>query len=142
MSTETNKAIILRMVQQVWNEGRIDLVEEFFEEDYVELIVGQPPRTGYELVRQGVELMRNTFPDFVLSIGEQLGEGDRIATRWTMTGTHQGEFYGIPPTGKQINQSGATFYRLSNGRISEIWLLADTMGLLQQLGVIPTPEAA
>ena len=68
--------------------------------------------------------------------------GDEVWARSRTTGTHQGEFYGIPPTGKQINQSGATFYRLSNGRISEIWLLADTMGLMQQLGVIPTPEAA
>ena len=142
MSTETNKAIILRMVQQVWNEGRIDLVEEFFEEDYVEFIVGQPPRTGYELVRQAVELVRNTYPDFVLSIDEQVAEGDSIAARWTLTGTHEGEFYGIPPTGKQIKQSGATFYRLSNGRIAEVWFLADMMGLMQQLGVIPTLEAA
>lgn len=142
MSTETNKAIIVRMAQQVWNEGRIDLVEEFFAEDYVQVVVGQPPETGYELVRQAVALARDAYPDFQLSIDEQVAEGDRIAAHWTMTGTHEGEYYGIPPTGKQVKHSGATFYRLSNGRIAEVWFLADTMALMQQLGAIPTPEAA
>ncbi|UCG24904.1 MAG: ester cyclase, partial [Chloroflexota bacterium] len=96
----------------------------------------------YELVREGVTLVREAFPDFQLSIDEQVAEGDRIGAHWTMTGTHEGEFYGIPPTGKQVKHSGATFYRLANGRIAEVWFLADMMGLMQQLGVIPTPETA
>lgn len=141
MSTETNKAIIARMIEQVWNEGRTDLAEEFFAEDYVQHIVGQPAQAGYEVVQQAAASSRTAFPDFQLSIDDQVAEGDRVAARWTMTGTHEGEFYGIPATGKQVGHSGTTFYRLENGRIAEVWLLGDTMGLMQQLGVIPAPEA-
>lgn len=142
MSTETNKAIILRMVQQVWNEGRTDLVEEFFVEDYVQVVVGQPPATGLELVRLGAASAREAFPDFQLSIDELVAEGDRVAAHWTVTGTHAGDYIGIPATGKSIRHQGAIFYRLTNGRIAETWFLADMMGIMQQMGVIPAPEAA
>lgn len=142
MSTETNKAIIARMIEQVWNEGRTDLVVEFFTEDYVQHIAGQPTQAGYELVQQGAASSRAAYPDFQLSIDDQVAEDNRVAARWTMTGTHEGEFNGIPPTGKQVSHSGTIFYRLENGRIAEVWFLGDTMGLMQQLGVIPAPEAA
>ena len=141
MSTETNKATIIRMVEQVWNEGRVDLVEEFFTEDYVQHVVGQPTEVGANMVREAVTASRHAYPDFQLRIDEQVAEGDKIAARWSMTGTHQGEFYGIPSTGKKVGHSGTTFYRLANGRIAEIWFLADMLGLMQQLGVVPTPEA-
>jgi steroid delta-isomerase-like uncharacterized protein len=141
MSTETNKAIIRRMLEQVWNEGRVDLVEEFFTEDYVQHVAGQPTATGSEVAREGAILAREAYPDIRLSIDAQLAEGDYVAARWTMTGTQTGEFYGMPATGKKVNQTGMTFYRLENGRIAEIWFLADMLGTLQQLGAIPAPEA-
>ena len=142
MSTETNKAILARMVEQVWNEGRIDLVEEFFTEDYVQHITGQPTTTGTEAVRAAIVMSRNSYPDFRLSIDDFVAEGDRVAARWSWSGTHEGDFSGIPPTGKKVSQSGTTFYRLEKGRIAEVWFLGDMMGLMQQLGVVPTPEAA
>jgi steroid delta-isomerase-like uncharacterized protein len=142
MSTDTNKAIITRMVEQVWNEGRIDLVEEFIAENYVEHVAGRSDRTGSELIRQAVTDTRSAYPDFRLSIDDFVAEGDRVAARWSMTGTHEGDFYDIPPTGKKVSQSGTAFYRLEKGQIAEIWFLADMMGLMQQLGVVPTPEAA
>lgn len=142
MSTETNKAIITRMVEQVWNEGRVDLVEEFLAADYIQHVVGQPTATGSELVREAVIMSRNAYPDFHLSIDDLVAEGDKVAGRWSMTGTHEGEFYGIPPTGKKVSQAGTTFYRLEKGRITEIWFLADMLGLMQQLGAVPAPDAA
>jgi steroid delta-isomerase-like uncharacterized protein len=142
MSTRTNKAIIARMVEQLWNQGRIDLVEEFFAEDYVEHIPGRPDSTGLQHMGKAVTDTRNAYPDFNLNIDSLVAEGDSVAARWSMTGTHEGEFYGIPPTGKKIGHTGTTFYRLENGRIAEIWFLADMMGLMQQLGVVPAPEAA
>jgi steroid delta-isomerase-like uncharacterized protein len=141
MSTETNKAIILRMVEQVWNKGRVDLVEEFFTEDCVHHIAGQPTQAGTDFVRQGVTGSRAGLPDFRLTVDELLGEGDRLAARWTTTGTHEGNYVGIPPTGKKVSHGGTTFYRLENGRIVELWFLADMLGVMQQLGVIPAPEA-
>jgi steroid delta-isomerase-like uncharacterized protein len=140
MSTETNKAIIARMVQEVWNEGRTDLVEEFFVDDYRQVVVGQPPATGLEVAREGAALTRSALPDFQLSIDELVAEGDRVAAHWTVTGTHEGDYIGIPATGKPVRHQGATFYRLTNGRIAEVWFLADIMGVMQQLGVIPAPD--
>jgi steroid delta-isomerase-like uncharacterized protein len=104
-------------------------------------IVGQPDKVGYEVVQQAAAASRTAFPDLQLSVNDQVAEGDRVAARWTVTGTHKGEYYGIPATGKQVGHSGTAFYRLENGRIAEVWLLSDTMGLMQQLGVIPAPEA-
>ena len=140
MSIETNKAIIRRMVEQVMNDGRTDLVEEFFTEDLASSIVGWPPSTGHEGLKQYVAMIHHAYPDFQLTVDEALAEGHKVAIRWTMHGTHDGEMMGVPATGKQVSQTGTTFYRLANGRIAETWFLADNLGLMQQLGAFPTPE--
>jgi steroid delta-isomerase-like uncharacterized protein len=141
MSTETNKAIIARMIEQVWNEGRTDLVEEFFTEDCVQHIVGMPQALGLDALKQNTAMGLTAWADFHLGLDEAVAEGDMVAARWTTTGKHVGDLLGIPATGKQVSQCGTTFYRLENGRIAEIWFLADMLGLMQQLGVIPTAEA-
>ena len=140
MSTGTNKAIIRRMVEQVMNDGRTDLVEEFFTEDIASSIVGWPPSTGQKEVKKYVAMIHHAYPDFQLTVDEALAEGDKVAIRWTMRGTNDGEMMGVPATGKKVNQSGATFYRLANGLIAETWFLADNLGLMQQLGAFPSPE--
>ena len=80
---------------------------------------------------------RTAFPDLNVKVEDQLAEGDKVATRWTTTGTHQGEFAGIPPTGKQGGVTGTTIARVVGGKIVEERSNWDTLGLLQQLGVIP-----
>jgi steroid delta-isomerase-like uncharacterized protein len=142
MSTETNKATVRRMLEQVWKERRLDLIEEFYPEDVVQHIVGYPSSPGLEAVREGAATGLNAFPDLKLSIDDEIAEGDTVAARWTMTGTQKDEFYGIPATGKQVTQSGMTFYRLANAKIAELWFIGDNMGMMQQLGVIPEPGAA
>lgn len=141
MSNETNKAIIRRMLEQVMNEGRLDLVEEFFTEDLASYTVGWPPATGQEHLKQFITMTHNAFPDLQLTIDDALADGEKVAIRWTMNGTNDGELLGLPATGKQVSQSGTTFYRLANGRIAETWFLADDLGLMRQLGAIPTPQA-
>ena len=79
------------------------------------------------------------FPDGRITIDGQLAEGDMVATRWTGRGTHQGELMGIPPTGKQVTVSGITISRVKNGKVVEEWSNWDTLGMLQQLGVVPAP---
>jgi steroid delta-isomerase-like uncharacterized protein len=137
MSTETNKATIRRMVEQVWNEHRLDLVEEFFTEDFVSHIAGVPPSAGLEELKAGIAMTLNAFPDFKLSIDDEIAEGDKVVTRRTYRGTHQGELFGIPATGKQVTNEGAAVYRLVNARIAELWNRPDNLGLMQQLGVVP-----
>jgi steroid delta-isomerase-like uncharacterized protein len=79
------------------------------------------------------------FPDFELSLDDMLAEGDEVATRWSFTGTHQGDLMGVPATGRQVRASGMTIQRVSDGKIVEGWTIFDTMGLMQQLGVMEQP---
>lgn len=137
MSTETNKATVRRMIEQVWNERRVDLIEEFYTEDYVGHNPGVPPTNGLEVLKAETTMGLNAFPDLKLSFDDEIAEGDKVAARWTMRGTHQGEIYGIPATGKQVTHEGAVVYRLVNARIAEVWFYPDNLGMMQQLGVVP-----
>jgi steroid delta-isomerase-like uncharacterized protein len=143
MSTETNKAIVRRYIEQVWNEGRLDLLEEFFVEDVV--TNGIPPVPGLEglgLVKNGVTRNRTAFPDLQIDVQDFIAEGDKVVQRYTASGTHQGELQGFPPSGKPVAFSGVGIFRLDNGRIVEVWNFADSLGLMQQLGAIPSPDSA
>ncbi len=143
MSTETNKAICRRFLEQVYNEQRVDLVQEFLAKDLVQHIAGSPPvPSGLESFKQGLTVALAAFPDIQLTYDDEIAEGDKVVFRWTMTATHQGEFMGIPATGNQITRSGAAIYRLDNAKIAELWFFADNLEFMQQLGAIPTPEAA
>ena len=82
------------------------------------------------------------FPDLHFTIEDQIAEGDRVVTRFTARGTHQGAFIGIPPTGKQGVVTGTGIDRFANGKIVEAWFNSDDLGLLQQLGVVPSPGQA
>jgi steroid delta-isomerase-like uncharacterized protein len=141
MSPETNIATVRRMIEQVYNERQLDLIEEFFNEDIIQHFVGNPSITGLEALQETIAKSLNTFPDFRLSFEDEVAAGDKVAARWTMTGTHKGELFGIPATGKQVTHSGVTFYRLANAKIAEFWFLADNLGMMQQLGVMPQAVA-
>jgi steroid delta-isomerase-like uncharacterized protein len=141
LSPETNIATVRRMIEEVYNKRRLDLIEEFFAADVVQHIVGYPLFTGLEALRQNVAMGLNGFPDLRLTFEDEIAAGDKVAARWTMTGRHQGEAFGIPATGKQVVHSGVTFYRLSNAKIAELWFLADNLGMMQQLGVNPQGAA-
>jgi steroid delta-isomerase-like uncharacterized protein len=137
MSTEANKGIVRRYMQQVWNEGRRDLLEEFFGENPVHH--GIPGAPGLEGLKAGYDDSLNAFPDIQLTIDDEIAEDDRVAIRWTLKATHQGDLMGIPATGKEVTQSGTTIYRLADAKIVELWFLADNVSLMQQLGVMPAP---
>jgi len=141
MSTDTNKAIVRRIVQQMWNEQRHDLIEEFFSENVIEHIIGTPSTTGLDSIKDGLAISLKAFPDLQLRIDDEFAEGDKVVLRWTLRGTHQGELMGIPATGKKVTHSGFGVYRMDNAKVAELWFLADNMGLMQQLGVIPTQGA-
>jgi len=83
--------------------------------------------------------MRGAFPDFHLTIEDQIAEGNKVITRVTFRGTHQGDYRGIAPTGKQIKYSGIAIDRIVDGKVVEMWHVADTCGMLQQIGVTAAP---
>ena len=139
MSAESNKDLTLRYIDQVWNKRKPDLIEEFIAEDVAHH--GGPPMPGLEGMKQAIAMNQKAFPDVKVTVEDVLVEGDKVVHRWTFSGTHQAEYLGIPATGKQIVGNGMTIFRLAGGKIVEIWVQGDNMGMMQQLGVIPTPEA-
>ena len=142
MSVEDNKALIREIIEEVWNRGNLAAVDRYFAPDYVDHtpFPGQGP--GPEGYRQVVTAIRDAFPDLYLTLGDILAEGDRVAFRYTMEGTHQGDFVGIPPTGKPFSVEGMIIARVVDSKAVERWANLDTLGLMQQLGVIPSPEQA
>jgi steroid delta-isomerase-like uncharacterized protein len=144
MSTETNKTVSRRLFEEVWNKGNLALLNEIIAKDLVNSGPGTLPGlpTGPEGTKQLITVYRNAFPDVRFTIDEQIAEGDKVVTRWTAHGTHKGELVGIPATGKSSTVTGIAVDRIVNGKIAESWGIFDQFGMMQQLGVIPVPEAA
>jgi steroid delta-isomerase-like uncharacterized protein len=144
MLSETNKTVSRRLFEEVWNKGNLAVLNELIANDHVNSGPGTLPGlpTGPEGAKQFVMIYRNAFPDTHFTIDEQIAEGDKVVTRWTAHGTHQGELLGIPATDKSSTVTGISVDRIANGKIVESWGIFDQFGMMQQLGVIPMPESA
>ena len=144
MLIETNKTIARRLLEEVWNKGNLAVLSDIIAKDHVSSGPGTLPGlpTGPDGTKQLVTVYRNAFPDVQFTVDEQIAEGDKVFTRWTAHGTHQGELVGIPATGKPATVTGIAVDRIVNGKIAESWGIFDQFGMMQQLGVIPTPELA
>ena len=140
--SEENKAILRRVTDEVFTQGNLDVVDELFSPDYVLYDPGVPGgelRSTESFKQQWVSMFRTAFPDLQPSVEDQVAEGDKVVTRYTGRGTHQGELMGIPPTGNEVVVSGTIMSPVSDGRIEEEWNNFDALGMMQQLGVIPPP---
>lgn len=137
--SEQYKVMARRAIEEVYNGGKLDLVDELAADDFV---IHLPSRDihGSSGAKQYIATLRESFPDIHFTIDDQVCEGDTVVTRWTASGTHTGEFQGIPPTGRQGVISGVDIDRIADEKVVECWVSLDELGLLQQLGVIPTPE--
>jgi steroid delta-isomerase-like uncharacterized protein len=136
--SEQNKAVVRRGFEEVWSKGDLVALDEVYAADVVshDAPPGLPP--GREGTRQFVLMYRSAFPDTHMTIGDQIANGDKVVTRWTATGTHKAELMGIPATGKHVTVKGITIDRLDGGVIVEYWSSFDQLGMLQQLGVVPS----
>ncbi len=139
MSIEENKAIYLRFIEEVWNKGRPDRLAEFLSVDYVFHGPGAEPVAGVDAYRPRIETYLAAFPDFKVIEENIVAEGDSVACRYTVTGTHKGVLQGMAPTGRAVRVEGFDLVRVADGRIVEGWGLPDMLGLMQQLGVLPAP---
>jgi steroid delta-isomerase-like uncharacterized protein len=138
--SEENKALVRRSFEEVFNEGNLDAVEEIFAPDYVLHDPTSPEEIrGTEGISQYVSMYRTAFLDLQQTIEEQIAEGEKVATRLTGRGTHQGELMGISPTSNRIEAPGIVINRISGGKIAEGWANYDAMGMMQQIGAIPPP---
>lgn len=139
MSIETNKAIVRRYFEQVINEKRYDLADEFLV-DSVEFHGVGPSVIGRKAVAEFYAMFGAAFPDWHTTIDDIVAEGDKVVVRTTSNGTHQGEFQGIPATGKPFTQYMINIIRLTNGKIVEARLQTDMLSMMQQLGLMPTQQ--
>ncbi len=137
MSTEENKAKIRRVYEETINTGNMAVVDELYSPDH-ELYASPDTIHGPEGFKQFIMMYRSAFPDLHFIIDDLLAEGDKVVSRYTAHGTHRGSLQGIAPTGKQVTVTGITINRIANGKVVESWLNFDALGMLQQLGVIPT----
>ena len=139
---QDNAAIVRCFADEVITQGKIDSAAQYVWEDVVEQVPlpGQGP--GLDGLKDILRAMRAGFPDIVFSIQEQITEGDKVASRFEWTGTHKGEFFGIPATGRPVRVWGVVIDRLVDGRIKDTRIIMDTMGLMTQLGALPSPPAA
>ena len=140
-SAQENKAVSRRVAEEILNQGKLDLADELYTPDYVLHDPSLPEDLhGPEGLKQYAAMNLGAFPDARVTVEDQIAEGDMVVTRWRATGTHTGELMGILPTGRRSEISGITINRFSGGRIAEDWYQSDDLGMLQQLGVIPSPE--
>ena len=137
MSVEDNKATARRWYEGVFNKGNLDLINGLFAPNFVD---HDPvnPLPGLEGVRQVVTMYRSAFPDLHITVEDWVAEGDKMVTRFRAQGTHSGALMGVPPTGKQVTVTGIDVLGFKNGKIAEHWGNRDDLGMLQQLGVIPS----
>ncbi|MBI1924864.1 ester cyclase, partial [Candidatus Poribacteria bacterium] len=139
---EANKALDRRVFEEVFNQGKLSVVNEIFSPNYLRHEPPNPEQVlGVEGFKQFVTAFLTGFPDLHLTMEEQIAEGGNVVPRFTFRGTHTGEFLGIPPTGKKVMITGISIHRFADGKLVESWTKIDQLGLLQQLGVIPTPGA-
>lgn len=132
-STESNKAVVRRLYDECVNGGRTDLMAELVGPDF-SLPDGS---RGPAAFAANVAALRQGFPDLRFTIQELVAEGDRVAARWTWTGTHTGTFRGFAASGRRVRDTGIVIYTLAGGRVAGAALETDRLGVLQQIGVLP-----
>jgi steroid delta-isomerase-like uncharacterized protein len=143
MSVDENKTIVRRFLEEAWNNQDLAVMDELLADDYV----GHDPSIpggdirGRESLKAVLQVARAGMPDARITIEDVLGEGDKTVVRFTVHGTHRGDFLGIPPSGREVKVATLLLSRFAGARIAEEWVVKDMLGLLQQIGAIPTPEA-
>ena len=143
MTVEDNKALMRRGFEELVNTGNMALVDENVAPDFVRHdLGGGPDIVGPEGVQLFVGALRAAFPAIQMTVEDVIGEGDRVVVRYTARGTHSGAFRGVAATGRKVAWAGINIYQEKGGKVVETWQLADVMGLMQQLGVIPQPGQA
>ena len=137
MSADENKALVRRFVDEVQSRGNIDALDEICSPEFVNHSAPPGVPSNCEGVKQLTVMFRQAFPDSYFTIEDMMAEGDKVATRKTFHGSHQGEFMGIPPAGRRVSMGLIDVVRISDGRVVEHWSVGDNLGMMQQLGVIP-----
>ena len=138
--SEQNKVIVRRFVDEVQNAHDLEALDGLFSPDFINYVEMPGLRNDLGGAKQFFSILFAAFPDLKITIHDQIAEVDKVVTRKTFQGTHQGEFLGIPATGKHVEMDIIDIFRVSEGKIMEHWAEADLMALMQQLGAIEAPK--
>jgi steroid delta-isomerase-like uncharacterized protein len=133
---EQNKQIVRRFLEEVFNRQRLDLVDDLLARDYTLYHPGAPAPLGRDCFPEFLSGYPAGFPDFYMRVEDVIGEGDRVAARFVLGGTHKGTFMGVAPTGRRVALQGEAFYRLRDGQIVEDRPVIDWAQMLEQMEVL------
>ncbi len=138
MSGDSAKSLVTRFFDEVCNGRRLAVADDLFTATHAYHDPQSPTGPGPEGMRQVIAAYQRGFADARWTIEDMVALGDFVVTRWVGSGTHSGDLLGIAPTGKSVRVAGIWMHRIQDGRIAESWNCWDTLGMLQQLGVIPS----
>ena len=139
MSAQENKEKARLMLEEAFGQGKVEIVEEILDPNFVCYDPNSEAGEvrGANTIKQEIEYFRNAVPDLTYTVEDQMAEGDKVVTRYTATGTHQGEFFGVAPTGKRIEMSGIQIDRFGeSGKMVEEWPEYDLLGAMKQMGAV------
>ena len=139
---EQAKHIIKRFVEELWNARRLDVADQIFSEDCVTHqlrsgVLAESVHRGPQAMKEHVSGWLMSFPDLRFNVEQMIAERDRVVSQLVMEGTHRDIWMGIPPTGKRLQIRMITIHRIANSKIAEDWVLVESLGFFQQLGVLP-----
>jgi len=137
--SEANRQVISAFIEDILNRGNFERAVDLVHENFVELDPFPGQKQGREGLVEIIAHMRTAFPDMHWKVSETVAEGEKVVSRFTWTGTHRDTFLGILATGKPVEVKGVVIDRLESGKMADSRILIDTLGLLQQLGVVPPP---
>ncbi len=145
MAAAENKKLIARFFEELWNGRNLDIADELFAENYQthQLRSGGasvPAPRDPAAVKEHVAQWLAAFPDLHFTLEQVIAEQDRVVTQCVMEGTHNGTWLGVPPTGKRVGIRMMVVHRIANGRIAEDWVLVESLGMFQQLGLLPSTQ--
>ncbi len=137
MSTEQNKNLVIQLFEEGFNQQNLDVFDQLLAPHYVnyDMPAPTPGPDGFKAV---MGMFFTAFPDLQVTVEDAFAEGDTVVTRGTIAGTHRGDFQGLPPTGRHVKISYIDIWRVANGKLAENWVRMDQLGMMQQLGVIPS----
>jgi predicted ester cyclase len=138
---DAHVSLIHRLYAEGWGKGNLDVFDEVFHDDYLRHDARPGDAPGPEGQKRVASSFREAIPDLAFQLEALFGDGDYVCASWTATGTHEGQWHGLKPTGRTIRFSGANIFRFADGKVAELWNHRDDLGLMEQMDA-PTPPSA
>jgi predicted ester cyclase len=142
MSSTDNKLLIRKYIEEVINTGNVNHIQKYVSADYTEVFEGKRYPLGITGAKEHILGVRRTYPDLVVTVEQQIAEGDYVATCITARGTHQGDWLGIKPTGKVVTYTGVNIDKVVDGRITEHGGAANLLGPLLEIGAVQVADSS